>query len=132
MWLRGLIFSSSAKKQSVSSNSTPGTTPRRSIFATLPYIQVTSDKIRRAFKKTGVSSSFESHKILRQILVSPKEKHPEDQIAGNFYSLNCDDCHKKYIGESARLLGKRIKEHITTRSSSTSAVAEQLKKKKSI
>ena len=32
-----------------------------------------------------------------------------------------------YIGESARPLGKRMKEHITTRSSSTSAVSEHLK-----
>ena len=60
------------------------------------------------------------------VLVAPKDK-PRDQLAGTVYCLECEDCHKCYIGKSARPLGKRIKEHITTRSSSTSAVSEHLK-----
>ena len=57
----------------------------------------------------------------------PKDKFLLDQLAGTVYCFECEDCHKCYIGESARPLGKRIKEHITTRFSSTSAVSEHLK-----
>ena len=57
----------------------------------------------------------------------PKDKPPPDQLAGTVYCLECEDCHKCYIEESARPLGKRIKEYITTRTSSTSAVSEHLK-----
>ena len=68
-----------------------------------------------------------STRLLRQLLVAPKDKPLPDQLAGTVYCLECEDCHKYYIGESARPRGKRIKEHITTSSSSTSAVSELLK-----
>ena len=48
-------------------------------------------------------------------------------MAGTVNCLECEDCHKCFIGESARPLLKHMKEHITTRASSTSAVSEQLK-----
>ena len=80
------------------------------------------------FLKTSLfHTSFKPHKTLRQLLVAPKDNPPPDQLAGTVYCLECEDCHKCYIGESARPLGKLIKEHITTRSSSISAVSEHLK-----
>ena len=120
------VFSNSDRK----SECTPEVNQReltgRRIYSTLPYIQGISDKIRKAYKKEGVHTSFKPHKILHQLLVVPKDK-PPNQLAGTVYCLECEDCHKCYIGESARPLGKRIKDHITTRSSSTSAVSEHLK-----
>ena len=121
------VFSNSSRKAEATPAVNPSGPPQRRIFSTLPYIQGISDKIRRAYKKAGVHTSFKPHKTLRQLLVAPKDKPPPDQLAGTVYCLECEDCHKCYIGESARPLGKRIKEHITTRSSSTSAVSEHLK-----
>ena len=121
------VFSNSVRKSELSHESNQREPTGRRIYSTLPYIQGISDKLRRAYKKAGVHTSFKPHKTLRQLLVAPKDKPPPDHLAGTVYCLECEDCHKCYIGESARPLGKRIKEHITTRSSSTSAVSEHLK-----
>ena len=121
------VFSNSDRKSEISAESNQREPTGRRIYSTLPYIQGILDKLRRAYKKSGVHTSFKPHKTLRQLLVVPKDKPPPDQLAGTVYCLECEDCHKCYIGESARPLGKRIKEHITTRSSSTSAVSEHLK-----
>ena len=120
----------SDKKSAATPEATPGDPPQRRIYSTIPYIEGISDRIRRAYKKAGVSASFRPYKTLRQLLVAPKDKPPAEQISGTVYCLECEDCHKCYIGESARPLGKRVKEHITTRSSSTSAVSEHLKTEK--
>ena len=121
------VFSNSDRKSELSPESNQREPTGRRIYSTLPYIQGISDKLRRAYKKAGVHTSFKPHKTLLQLLVALKDKPPPDQLAGTVYCLECEDCHKCYIGESARPLGKRIKEHITTRSSSTSAVSEHLK-----
>ena len=75
----------------------------------------------------GVVTSFKSHKTLRRMLVSPKDKSTLEQILGTVYYISCEVCDSTYIGESARPLGKRLKEHNTRRASATSAVSEHLK-----
>ena len=121
------FFSNSYRKSELSPESNQMEPTGRRIYSTLHYIQDISEKLRRAYKKAGVHTSFKPHKTLRQLLVAPKDKPPPDQLAGTVYCLECEDCHKCYIRESARRLGKRIKEHITTRSSSTLAVSEHRK-----
>ena len=123
---QNLVFSNSDRKSEHSPEIKQRELTGRRIYSTLPYIQGISDKLRRAYKKAGVQTSFKPHKTLRQLLLAPKDK-PPDQLAGTVYCLECEDCHKCYIEESTRPLGKRIKEHITARSFSTSAVSEHLK-----
>ncbi len=86
-----------------------------------------SERLHRAFKKVGVVTSFKPHKTLHHMLVSPKDKPPLQQIPGTVYHVRCEDCDSTYIGESARPLGKRLKEHNTHRTSATSTVSEHLK-----
>ncbi len=61
------------------------------------------------------------------MLVSPKDKPPLEQIPETVYDVSCEDCDSSYIGESARPLGKTLKEHNTRRASATSTVSEHLK-----
>ena len=47
---------------------------------------------------------------LRQILVHPKDKNKKEQQCGVVYETTCEDCKEKYVGETARTLGTRLKE----------------------
>ena len=44
----------------------------------------------------------------------PKDQEPKDSGSGLIYSYKCDDitCSEEYIGETARTLGERYKEHL--------------------
>ena len=55
----------------------------------------------------------------------PKDPTPDVQKCGAVYRIDCANCDKFYIGESARNLGVRIYEH-TKKPSSNSAVKEHL------
>ena len=66
-------------------------------------------------------------KLLRKLLVAPKDKPPRDQTSGTVYKFKCGGCTSTYIGESGRPLGKRIKEHCSVRKSSTSAISEHIR-----
>ena len=49
-----------------------------------------------------------------KILMRPKDQDPKDSRSGVNYSYKCDDitCRGEYIGETARSLGERYKEHL--------------------
>ena len=40
-----------------------------------------------------------------------KDTQPADTVAGAVYGLGCGTCPKVYIGETAQMMAKRIKEH---------------------
>ena len=101
--------------------------PQRHVYATLPFIEGISNKLRRAYQEVGVTTSFKPHKTLRKLLVAPKDKPPHDQTSGTVYKFKCGGCTSTYIGESGRPLGKRIKEHCSVRKLSTSAISEHIR-----
>ena len=90
----------------------------------LPYIQGTSEQLKRAFKKKGISTTFKPRTTLRQLLVHPKDKPDKKDICGPIYHIKCSgnsdqECNKDYIGETERNLRARFLEH--RRPSSTSS-----------
>ena len=102
---------------------TPGQTKSKGNIV-LPYIQGTSDQLKRVFLKRNISVSFKPHKTIRQILVHPKDKPDKKDICGPIYHIKCDghenqECSKDYIGETERNLKARFMEH--RRPSSTSS-----------
>ena len=46
--------------------------------------------------------------------MKPKDQDPKDKKSGVIYSFQCNNiaCDKEYIGETARTLGERCKEHL--------------------
>ena len=100
----------------------------------LPYVEGLSEKASRVFKKHGFATSLKPHRTIRNTVVHPKDKRDPLQTAEAVYEIPCDSCNKTYIGETGRLLSKRVEEHKTetdkvtarsfTRSKSTSSTAE--------
>ena len=53
---------------------------------------------------------------IKDLLMAPKDKDPILKKSGVIYRYKCDrlDCDEEYIGESARNLEERFKEHLKT------------------
>jgi hypothetical protein len=64
---------------------------------------------------------------IRQQLVHPKDPTPIANKCGVIYKIKCANCEHNYIGETARTLGTRVKEHLNTKKDSLSAVGEHCK-----
>jgi hypothetical protein len=49
---------------------------------------------------------------------------PIEKECGVIYKIKCDNCDKDYIGETARTLGTRVKEHLNIKKDSLTAVGD--------
>ena len=78
---------------------------------TLPYVGYCSDAIARRIRKAGVAVHMKPTNTIRSRLVHPKDKIPKDQKCGVVYHVECADCNNSYVGETARSLKSRLKEH---------------------
>ena len=71
-----------------------------------------------SFKKTcdkyGIQTYFQGNTTIKQVLVKPKDQDPKDKKSGVIYSFQCNHiaCDEEYIGETARTLWERCKEHL--------------------
>ena len=90
---------------------------------TLPYLQGTSEALRRVLVKNGVQVHLKPCNTIRQFLVKPKDPVPMDKVCGSVYHLSCKDCPATYIGETERPFKKRLQEH-KRRSYKSSPVVE--------
>ena len=74
----------------------------------IPYVQGVTEKVARILRKHRVSAAMKPHTTLRQLLVSPKDKtDPKEGV----YTIDCQNCELKYVGETKRKLKVRVKEH---------------------
>ena len=79
---------------------------------TLPYVRGVSEAIKRVLLGVHIRVLFRPHVTLRSLLVHPKDPVPAGQKANVVYNIPCSSCPKSYIGQTARLLDTRVKEHI--------------------
>ena len=89
----------------------------RRIYASVPYIKGTSERLHRAFKSHEVTLVHKPFNSLRSQLVRVKDKTENLKKCGTVYHIHCEQCDKDYVGETARLLETRIKEHLSRNSS---------------
>ena len=82
-----------------------------------------SEQLQRVFKTHGVPTFHKPFNTLRSLLVRPKDKAEKEKQCGLIYSIQCKHCDKEYVGETARSLGTRFKEH-TDGKHPNSAVSE--------
>ena len=74
----------------------------------LPYVGGLTEKLTRIFKKRRISTAVKPHTTLRSLLVKPKDKcEPREGV----YTIDCQGCEGRYIGEIKRMLNTRVKEH---------------------
>ena len=78
---------------------------------TLPYVQGTSERLRRVLSNLDIRVTFRPHCTLRHLLVKPKDPVPPDRRKGVVYKISCKHCSYSYIGQTGRSLSDRIKEH---------------------
>ena len=87
-------------------------TSRRQHAIGLPYISKLSEQVARIFKSYNIPVYPKPINTLRLLLVHPKDRTAK---CGVVYDTQCPKCDQHYIGETARTLGTRIKEHLSCR-----------------
>ena len=96
-------------------------------FTSLPYIQGTTEKIRRILNEVGVKLAMKPTRTIGQYLPSPKDPITSDEITCVVYEVPCKDCDFVYVGQTKRGLNSRLKEHqsaITQQKLENSALCE--------
>ena len=92
---------------------TPGGRPSMGHIV-IQYVQGLGESIKCTCFKYGIRTHFKGNRTLKQILVKPKDKDPQDKKSCVIYCYQCSaiDCGEGYIGEIARTLGERYQEHL--------------------
>ena len=61
-------------------------------------------------KNYKMNTAMKPHNTIKRSLVTPKDKVERQKMCERVYSIVCN-CNDRYIGETKRTLGARIKEH---------------------
>ena len=93
------------------SERTTGEETRKKVTISIPYIQGTSEAIRRVLGQLGVRAAMRSTRIGWSIMKGVRDKQKEEEIPGVVYAIGCGDCRKVYVGETRRTAAQRVKEH---------------------
>ena len=70
----------------------------------IPYCRGMSERLRRAYKRYGISMYSKPEYMLWQAFVAPKDLLKSDEKCGVVYSVKCDTCDEEYLGEMGRPL----------------------------
>ena len=89
-------------------DSAEGNNKRKRPSVTLPYVQGTSEALRRILTKHGVQVHLKPYNTLRQFLVNPKDPKPKEDMAGAIYYIPCGECDASYVGKTERPFKKRL------------------------
>ena len=79
----------------------------------IPYTQGTSEGFKNICGKYGIRVHFKGNTTIKQLLMKPKDQDPKGKKSGITYSYQCTNiaCDEECIGETARTMGERCKEH---------------------
>ena len=80
-------------------------------MAYLPYVKGLSEKIQRICHKLQLRTIFKLSNTLRKQLVHVKAPIATEKRKGVVYEVSCKDYEYVYIGETKRILKKRLPEH---------------------
>ena len=78
---------------------------------TFPYIEGTSEKLRRILRSHKVRSTLYTKKTLRKLLCQPKDRVATEDKNNIAYEIDCSNCQTVYFCESKRSLKSRSDEH---------------------
>ena len=75
------------------------------------FIKGTSERIQRVLKPFNIYLSNQSSQCLESQIIKLKDKIPIKEKTDVVYKIHCNDCDRKYIGETGRNLTTRLSEH---------------------
>ena len=80
----------------------------------VPYSQGISESLKNICQRYGIQVHFKGGAIIKNLLVSPKDKESITKKSSVIYWFKCEKivCEEEYIGESSRTFGERYKEHL--------------------
>ena len=80
----------------------------------IPYMQGLCESITKICERYGIQTHFKGSNTIRNLLVSPKGKHPMVSRSEAIYWFQCGDlsCDDEYIGETSRTFAERYKHHL--------------------
>ena len=76
-----------------------------------PYVEGTSEKLRRILRSHKIRSTFYTENTLRKLLCKPKDQVATEDKNNIVYEFDCSNCEVVYFGESKRSLKSRPDEH---------------------
>ena len=82
--------------------------------AVIPFSNNISNDIKRIFRKVGIHTIFKIPSLYKKLVPPIKDKIPLLKNSNIIYSIPCMGCHQVYIGQTSRLLERRIYEHKRT------------------
>ena len=77
----------------------------------LPYVEGTSEKLRRILRSHKIRSTFYTEMTLRKLLCKPKDRVATEDKNNIVYEIDGSNCQAVYFGESKRSLKLRSDEH---------------------
>ena len=77
-----------------------------------------SDRVKRTLQQFNIKTAFKPIRTLASVFKKPKDRPPEERIAGIVYRVECKDCDFSYNGESKRCWASRRVEHDPARAAS--------------
>ena len=80
------------------------------ISINLPYVEGTSEKLRRILRSHKIRSTFYTDMTLCKLLCKPKDRVATEDKNNIVYKTDCSNCQTVYFGESKRSLKSRSDE----------------------
>ena len=107
----------------VQANNNPGTStvpttssrPNSTLgYVVIPYTKGLVENSKHICGKYGIQTYFKGNTTIKYVLMKPKDQGPKKKKSVVIYSFQCNhiDCDEEYIGETAKTLGERCKEHL--------------------
>ena len=80
------------------------------ISINLPYVEGTSEKLRRILRSHKIRSTFYTEMTLRKLLCKPKDRVATEDKNNIVYEIDCSNCEAVYFDESKQYLKSRSDE----------------------
>ena len=81
------------------------------ISINLPYVEGTSEKLRRILRSHKIRSTFYTEMTLRKLLCKPKDRVATEDKNNIVYEIDCSNCQAVYFSESKQSLKLHSDEH---------------------
>nr|VZI31451.1 unnamed protein product [Spirometra erinaceieuropaei] len=115
-YLRGLFEANGYTKSFIrkclrKSHSGRSNEEKPKLWLSIAYVKNVSEATSRILKPFGIGVAHKPAATIRQQIMRPKDPLPVTEQSAVVYSIPCQDCDARYVGETGKRLGTRLHEH---------------------